>query len=106
VYSGPGCGVVVGTNTGSDPMGAYSHSITLPAGTYYFLETTDPSADCVAFTVDPAPTPSSYTPVTIGGTMLPINRFLVMLPWLALIFVLSIVAAYTLTISRKTTNRK
>ena len=107
VFSDAGCTIIVGANTGLDSTGPYTDHITaLPAGTYYFLHELDPSADCVAFTVDPAPTPSYIPPVTIGGTMLPINRFLILLPWLTLIVILSTVAAYTLTTTRKTTKRK
>ena len=106
VFSDAGCTIIVGANTGLDSTGPpYTDHITaLPAGTYYFYHELDSSANCVAFTVDPAP--SSYTPVTIGGTMLPINRLQILLPWLILIVVLSTVAAYTLTASRKTAKRK
>ena len=76
----------------------------VPAGQYSMYES-NTGGNCNAdFTVDPAPpAPSSYVPpVTIGGTMLPINRYLILLPWLTLVVVLTTVAAYMLTSSRKT----
>jgi len=78
-------------------------TLTLAAGQYNVLDSGDGS--CTPFTVDPAP--SSYIPpVTIGGTILPVNRFLIVLPWITLVVILSTVAAYTLTTSRKSTKRK
>ena len=103
VFVGSGCagGGIFGVFAGPSPG---SITLTLPAGRYAFGISFE--VPCSLFTVDPAPTPSSYTPVTIGGTMLPINRLQILLPWLILIVVLSTVAAYTLTASRKTTKRK
>ena len=57
-------------------------------------------------TAAPASSPAEYPRTTIGGEILPINRLLIVLPWLTLLVVLGIVAASTLTASRKPTKRK
>jgi len=86
----------------SGVIGVYSFTLTEAAGSYCFE-----AEGLYPFTVDPAPpTPSSYTPVTIGGMMLPINRLQILLPWITLILILGTVAAYSLTVGRKSTKRK
>ena len=50
----------------------------------------------------PTPSPAQYVPpVTIGGTMLPINRLQVILPWVILIMLLGTVSVCTLIVKRE-----
>ena len=104
-FTGSTCGVLGGTLIGGSGVASGgSFSMTLPVGQYSAsgILAANP---CLPFTVDP-PAPTSYVPVTIGGKMLPNNRLQILLPWLSLIAVLGIVAAYTLTTRRKTTKQK
>jgi len=100
ISTGTSCSVTV-TGTGA---GAASVK-----GSYAGDGDNNPSSGTFPLTINGASStspPSSYIPVTIGGTMLPINRLQVILPWLTLIAALSTLVAYTLTASRKTTKRK
>jgi hypothetical protein len=102
VYSNSGC---TGAYTSYDAplnLGSYSFTLSggLPAGSYCATVEGDPSGD-VPFTVSPTASPSSYVPVTIGGTLLSINRLQVILPWIILITLLGIVSVWTLIVKRR-----
>lgn len=73
-------------------------------GAYYVVATdisSTFSSTCNLFSVAPAALPSQYLPITIGGTMLPINRFQIILPWAVLIALLGGVSVWTLVVERR-----
>jgi hypothetical protein len=101
VSSGYGCSVgsiIDGPVFATTPTFHYNFLVPgQPAGPYSVF---DQDSGCTNFNIDP--TPSSHVPpVTIGGTLLPINGLQVLLPWIALITILGTVSVWTLAVKRR-----
>jgi len=103
-----GCPATIGspvypsTGVGSGFTGVWSTTVPgLPAGSYCIVFNNSFTLNYVGFTVNPATTGATqYTPITIGGRMLPLNLFQLIIPWFVLIAVLSVVSVWTLVVKR------